>query len=320
MRLSLAAVALLTVSTAAQEFGQVGTSGAQLLKINMDPRASAMGFAAASVVDNAAALYTNVAGIEGVANGNVAVSYSPWFADIDLASLVAAWRLEGIGVIAMQAGGFSTEEEITTVDAENGTGEMYSIRHLVFGLAFARHVTDKLAIGIQAKYVHESYYGYSTSGPAFDIGSNYDLGFYGSRLALVLQNFGPDLRPLDGSYNDYSDSDIRKEFSEAPLPVTFRASFSIVPLSGETYRLRLAADIVHPNDNKEHYNVGGELLLYDALALRGGMKFNYDDEMFTMGVGLDGGNLLGQQVRIDYAYEHFSILPSVQKMALSFAF
>lgn len=311
---------LLPLTSAAQEFGQVGTSGAQLLKLNLDPRASAMAYAAASVVNDAASLYTNVAGIEGVERLNIAVAYSPWFADVNLGSLVAAYRLDDIGVVAFQAGGFSTDEEITTVENEHGTGRMYSIRQLVFGAAFARHVTDKLAIGIQAKYVVESYYGHSTSGPAFDIGSNYDLGVSGARLALALQNFGPDLPALGGSFSDYSDSDLRKNFSTSPLPVTFRASFTVEPYVTDEYRIRVAADIVHPRDNIEHYNIGGEVLLYGVLAIRGGMKLNYDDETFAIGLGVDGGNVLGQNLRLDFAYEAFSILPSVQKVALGFSF
>ena len=203
---------------------------------------------------------------------------------------------------------------------ENGTGQTYSIQNVVVGLSFARHITDKLVVGVQGKYIREAYFDHSTSGLAFDIGTNYDLGFVGSRLAMSLQNFGSDLAPLQGNYQDYSDGNVSKGFSRVPLPVTFRASFTMVPIVSETYNVRVIADLIHPNDNVEHYCLGSEILLYDFLAVRGGLKLNYDDESFAAGVGFKGDKFLGQNVRFDYSFEKFKILPSVQRISIGIAF
>ena len=313
-------VLLAVVPLSAQQFGQVGTSGAQLFKISFDPRASALGNAAASVVSNASAIYTNVAGLEGIRQADIAFTYVPWFAAIDMVSLAAAYRVEGVGVIGFQATGFSTQEEITTVEMENGTGQSYSIQNLVFGVSLARRITEKLTIGAQVKYIRESYYDHATSGFAFDLGSNYDLGFLGSRLAMSLQNFGPDLNPLQGSYLDYSEGNNEKGFLRVPLPVTFRASFTMQPIVGDDYSLRFIADLVHPNDNVEHYCLGSEVVLYEFLAVRGGLKLNYDDETFAAGLGILGEKLLGRNVRLDYSFEKFDILPSVQKLSIGIGF
>ena len=305
---------------AAQQFGQVGTSGAQLLKLNLDPRASAIGNAAASVVDNASAVYTNIAGTAFVENADVAFTYAPWFADLKIMSAAAAYNLQDIGVVSVHVAGFNTDEEITTVAQENGTGERYSISNLVIGIGYARHLMESLVLGVQAKYYSESYYNSSAHAFAFDIGTSYSLGFAGAKLAFSLQNFGPAVRPLSGSYVDYSDSFIEKGYNDAPLPVTFRAAFSAEPFVGESYRVRLSADLVHPNDNLEHYNLGAEVLLFDFLAVRGGLKLNYDDEFFAAGVGLNVGKFLGEPLRIDYCYEQFKILSSVQKIGVGFSF
>jgi hypothetical protein len=311
---------LVAVPLAAQQFGQVGTSGAQLFKISFDPRASGLGNAATSVVNNAAAVYTNVAGLEGIQKGDLAFTYVPWFAGIDMVSIAGAYRLENIGVFGVQATGFSTHEEITTVEMENGTGQDYSIQNVILGVSFARHITEKLVIGAQAKYIRESYFDHSTSGLAFDLGSNYDLGFLGAHLAMTLQNFGPDLDPLAGGYSDYSDGNVEKGFLRTPLPVTFRASFSLEPVVADAYSVRLIADLIHPNDNIEHYCLGSEVLLYDLIAVRGGLKLNYDDEMFAFGVGIKGSQFLGQNVRFDYSYEQFKTLPSIQRLSLGIGF
>lgn len=319
MKKLIAMILCAVAPLAAQQFGQVGTSGAQLLKINFDPRASALGYAAASVVDNASAVYTNIAGTGFVQNVDVAFTYAPWFADIRMMSAAVAYNVEGIGVVSLQAAGFKTDEEVTTIEQENGTGERYSISNTVIGVGVARSIMENLIVGFQAKYYTESYYTHVAHAIAFDIGTNYSLGFANSRLALSLQNFGPNVRPLSGGFADYSDNNIQKEFNDSPLPVTFRASYSSEPFVGDSYRVRLIADLVHPNDNVEHYNVGGEVLLMDVLALRGGLKLNYDDETFAVGVGLDGTKLLGSKLRVDYSYEKFKTLPSIQKVSIGFS-
>ena len=320
MKKTIFLLLVLAVPLAAQQFGQVGTSGAQLFKISFDPRAAGLGNAAAAVVGNASAIYTNVAGIEGIQKADIAFTYVPWFAGIDMVSLTAAYRWGDIGVIGIQATGFSSQEEITTIEMENGTGQTYSIQNVVVGLSFARHITEKLVVGAQAKVIRESYFDHSTSGLAFDIGTNYDLGFVGSHLAMSLQNFGADMQPLQGSYQDYSDNNVSKGFQRVPLPVTFRASFAMTPIFSEAYNVRLIAELIHPNDNVEHYCIGSEILFYDFLAVRGGLKMNYDDESFAAGVGLKGSKFLGQDVRFDYSFEKFKILPSVQKLSIGIAF
>ncbi|HEX9006307.1 MAG TPA: PorV/PorQ family protein [Bacteroidota bacterium] len=316
-------IALLLLVAVAQlqaaEFGQVATSGAQLLKINFDARASGLGYAGASLVGGASAVYTNVAGTASVQNADVSFTYMPYFAGIKMMGAAGALNLEGIGVLSVHAAGFSTDEEITTIEQENGTGERYSISNTVIGVGFARPVMENLVIGVQAKYYSESYYGHAAHAIAFDVGSRYALGFANAHMALALQNFGPNVRPLEGTYTDYSDNNLTKNFNDSPLPVTFRVSLSAEPFTGEQYRVRFSADLVHPNDNVEHYNVGTEVILLDALALRGGVKINYDDESFAAGIGLDGSHILGSGIRIDYSYEKFKILPSVQKLTLGYS-
>jgi hypothetical protein len=318
MKKSILLILFAILPLQAGDFGQVGTAGAQFLKINFDPRASALGYAAASVVSGASAVYTNVAGIEDINSLDVSFGYTPWFADIKMMSFAGAYRWQDIGVIGIQASGFNTQEEVTTIERENGTGEMYSIQNLCFGISFARHITDRLIVGIQGKVINESYYEHSTTGFAGDVGTMYNLGFSGSCLALSLQNFGPDLSPLSGSYRDYSQGDSLKSFNGAPLPVTFRASFSIVPFANETFNIRLIADLVHPNDNVEHYNIGTEIKMLGFLSIRGGLKLNYDDETFAVGMGFDGSKFVGN-FHLDYSFEKFNILPSIQKISVGFS-
>ncbi len=303
----------------AGEFGQVATSGAQFLKLNFDPRATALGYSGASIVSNAAAVYTNIAGTAFVQGADVNFTYMPWFADIKMMSAAAAYNVEGVGVLSAHFAGFSSKEDITTIEQPNGTGEQYSIANIILGVGIARSVMENLVVGFQAKYFRESYYYHSATAIAFDLGTNYSLGFAGSRLALTLQNFGPNVRPLSGSYADYSDNNIQKSFTDSPLPVTFRASFTSEPLTGDQYRIRFAADLVHPNDNVEHYNIGTEIVLMDAIAVRGGLMLNYDDERFAAGIGLDGSKFFGSGIRIDYSYENFKILPSIQKISIGYS-
>src|SRR6185503_9760761 len=87
----------------------------------------------------------------------------------------------------------------TTEQRPFGTGRTFIYSDMVAGAAYARRWTDKLLIGVGAKYVHEDL-GTDVGGPEthsvlFDVGSIYYLGYGSVRIATSLTNFGPALRP-----------------------------------------------------------------------------------------------------------------------------
>jgi long-subunit fatty acid transport protein len=78
-------------------------------------------------------------------------------------------------------------------------------------------------------------------------------------------------------------------------------------------------DALHPSDNTERLNVGTEYWIQNILALRAGYKFNYDEEGWTLGMGLKwkpNQNILN----IDIAYTYYGRLESVSRFSTNIAF
>jgi len=84
-------------------------------------------------------------------------------------------------------------------------------------------------------------------------------------------------------------------------------------------RFTLAIDGVHPNDNTEKVNVGGEYAWNETVFARAGYRINYDVEKWTFGVGfkVDVGS---QQVGFDYALIDFNDLGKVSQFTLELNF
>ena len=71
-----------------------------------------------------------------------------------------------------------------------------------------------------------------------------------------------------------------------------------------------------PNDNAQYVNVGGEYVLFNALALRGGYRTLFLEESqegLTLGAGLEHELFDGTHFAIDYAYTDFGVLQNVQE-------
>ena len=53
--------------------------------------------------------------------------------------------------------------------------------------------------------------------------------------------------------------------------------------------------------------------------LRGGYKFNYDEDGLTLGAGVNV-KVAGTQIRLDYAYGSFGIFDYIQRFSFIFSF
>jgi hypothetical protein len=89
------------------------------------------------------------------------------------------------------------------------------------------------------------------------------------------------------------------------------------------HKVNLALDALHPSDDYESINVGGEYVFDGILALRGGAKaigLRDSEESCALGVGVKQ-RLLGNIIlSADYAYMNFSRLKNAQKFSVSIGF
>lgn len=328
--LLVAACVAMTAATVRAQNPNLGTSGAQFLKIPVGARAAAMGGAFTGAAGDASALFWNPAGIVQLRGGEVFAAHTPWWASTRLSNAAAAYTIEGVGSFGLSLSLLTMDKmDVTTELSPEGTGESFDAQDLMIGLSFARRLTEDFSVGVTAKYVSQRIWNETASGIAFDVGTQYRVGFRDLTLAMSMTNFGPDMRyngrDLAVKFNPSSlnaeNRLIPAELSaeDFPLPLGFQVGISMTALEFDGVSLLLAVDATHPNDNKERINTGAELTVFERFFLRGGYRFGYDTERATMGAGV--AVPVGTSViRFDYGYATYDLLPNISRFSLSMSF
>jgi len=290
---------------------KVGTTGAQFLELGVSARAMGMAEAFTSVVDDISAVYYNPAGLVYMSGREAAFSYISMPADINYYFGAIGMPMESIGGVlgfsayTLTSGDMIEIDYVNVLDPQLGTGRVFSYDDFAFAVSYGRYLTDRFSIGVSVKYIGEFTHDYSASGWSADVGTNYDTGFRNFTIAMVITNFGPDMRMIADDY---------------PLPINFKFGASINVIHGDSHILTFAAEGSHPSDNLEKYNTGLEYTYRDFVVLRGGGRFNYDVDGFTAGGGVRVPFGEESQLTFDYAYQDFGILTEVHRFSMSIAF
>lgn len=319
-----------------QEVSKIGTTAAKVLSIPVGSRALGMGGAFVAVADDATAMYWNPAGIGPLTQNEFVFMHSEWLADIRFDFVGLVFPLRGLGTVGFNFSAMTMDEmDITTEYEPEGTGETFSAGSFVAGISFARNLTDNFSIGATGKYVSENIWNSTASGLAIDIGTLFVTPFRGIRLGASISNFGQKMQILgddllvqkdidagmagnNESVNAYLASD------KFDMPLTMRIGISTEIINTDFNKLLLAIDGLHPNDNTESINIGGEYTtLKNIVAVRGGIKsigLKDREEKYSIGGGINyflGG---GKRIKIDYAYEQFLHLKDIHQFTLGVKF
>jgi hypothetical protein len=323
-------VILMLAGTALADSAKVGSSGAQFLRIGVGSRYQGMAETAVATVNDVYAMYWNPAGMADVDNWEVGFTNVNWLLDINLNYAAMAHRFEDIGVFGASVAVLSTgEQETTTILEHDGTGDTYTATSYAIGLSFARQLTNRFAFGMTGKLIGEKIGVVSSRGIAFDFGTMLYTGFQSLRMGMSITNMGADMKfsgnGLEVPYNDSlrsDDSPVDAELSANPysLPLMFRIGLAYDFAVGPKSVLTCSGEIRHPNDNERQASMGAQYAFDNRFYLRGGYKFNYDEETLALGGGLRAN--VGQDTRllIDYSWQDFGRLESTQRFSVGFAF
>jgi hypothetical protein len=327
------------------QFAKVGTSGFQFLKIGVGARGVALGNAYTALADDPMAIFWNPAGIAQVEKFGLGGAVTQWPADIYISSAAAVYNLGKYGTIGASFSLMTTGlMNIVTVYNPGGNEGSFEVGDWVAGLTYARAMTDHFTVGVTFKLIRETLGNFESMGLgnfeetvwAIDIGSYYNTGFKNLRVGMSIMNFGPEAQyqvddDLDGEYDedirDGLDNDNDGVFDEdteeagVPLPLIFRVGLAMDIFESENHKLTAVADMYHPPDNKENYNIGAEYWLFNMIALRGGYSIQMDEGGLCAGVGakIDAFGL--GTVCLDYAYADLGVLSDmVHRMSFSLTF
>jgi len=311
------AVIALSSGSAAFAAGKEGTSGAKFLNVGVGARAAAMADAYDPIASGPEAIFWNAAGLVTVENQGFSVSDNEWIAETRMIGASYARRFGfgtvGVMVTSMMYG----DMDVTTIEEPNGTGETFSAMDMAAGVGMARRLTDRFTVGGTVKFVRCAFSGIDgvdpAMGVAFDVGTQYMTGFRTLRMAIALQNLGPELQ-YGGTYEELQRNREEyqlEEFDSFSLPVVVRLGVAYDPIESMT----LCINASHPNDADETIDFGGEWWPLEMVAIRGGYKLNYDAAEYTGGVGFQFGGF-----RPDFSYTGMGLLGESLKATLSYDF
>lgn len=307
----------------------LGTSGAQFLKIPVSARAAAMGGAFVAVSQDASAPFWNPAGITRVKSHAAHFSHTRWFDTFDVDAAAYVYNAGDFGAVAASVTMLSVEEmEITTEFQPNGTGGYFDAQDMAVALSYAKALTDRFSVGVTGRYIQQRIWNETANGIAFDVGTWYQLPFRNLTIAMSMSNFGPDMR-YDGAdlsvkwdeNSTYPNRLVptRLETEAYALPLNFEFGIAMDLFRTPFAKGLIAVDAVHPNDNRERIHLGTEITFFDRLALRGGYKINMDESLYDLGFGVNAF-FTGIPVSFDYAYSVYDILPDVHRLSFGLIF
>lgn len=331
-------VILFTANVFSQIFSENskrGTTAAPFLSIGQGSRAIGMGSAYVAITDDPTALYWNPAGITKVQGFGFVVDHTTWIADINYNFMALTYNLGNFGTIGASFTISDVDEmSVTTVEEPDGTGEVFGVTDAVFSLAWAIDLTDNFSIGFNPKYIHQSIWRMSASAIALDLGVKYVTPFDGAILAMSITNFGPKMQLSGSSTQVLYDPDPNSSGNNSSivaniqtdtwdLPLTFRVGLGYQPLKTEANTITVSLDALHLSDNYESLNVGAEYCYDDFISLRAGYKSLFlpdSEESFSLGFGLKQLVMDNIALKVDYAYQDFGRLSSIQKFTFGITF
>ena len=309
---------------------QVGTSMVNFLKIGVGARALAMGGAYVASCDDITALYWNPGALDRLECNEIIVQQTTWLVESDLYFFGACYKLSNWGTIGLSAYYFTSGEiEETTLLQPDGTGRTFSASDLAMGLSYSKRITDRFSSGITLKIIQESLDKEKARTVALDIGSVFETSFLNNlRIGMSLSNLGGQMR-LEGSdlsiqYSTNPDHPTRVvnanlATEEWDIPLFFRFGMATDVWTNQQNRLTVSSEAMDSRDYTHRISLGGEYGFQETFFLRGGYKFNYDEDSFTLGGGVNF-NARGTQIRLDYAYGDYGVFDNTQRFSFIFAF
>lgn len=315
-------------------FGQakVGTSTFQFLKIGPSARAMGMGEAFIGLANDASATYYNPGALLTMKKPTGMISHVDYPSGVQYNFLSGVYPIPRLyGAVGGFLAGLTTDDMVeTTPTMPYGTGRTFNVSEVTAGVSWSQRLTDKFTVGITGKFIRSDLADVTANGWSADVGTFYETGWKKIRIAMVIQNFGPDVKYLQ---------------TEHTLPITFKFGGAAEVYNQGDHSVTAALEGWHPNDNIELITLGAEYSFRDFVQFRLGKKLNgikrnsYEDyaksrsgndpfveyPLFDEDGGLtfDGmsvgfGVKLPMGVSIDYALSNIGYFGELHRFSLSY--
>jgi type IX secretion system protein PorV len=321
----------------AQEITKVGTSAASFLRIPVGARATGMGGAFVSMVNDPSALYWNPSTLSSIKSNVLMVDHTPWLPGINFDFIGIVLPFDEFGTVGISATVLHTDEmEVTTPTSPMGTGETFTASSISLGFSYSKYLTEQFSIGGTFKYIRETIFNSSATGIAFDIGTIYTTPLAGIRLGASISNFGTkmqingedlnvrvDIAPGQEGNNQSIVGKLNTD--EFDLPLLMRIGLSGEVVNTSDLRWTVAVDGINPNDNSQSVNVGTEIgMLNELLRIRAGytdLFLEHSEANLTLGLSLNEIKVMSNVlISAEYAYQNFVHLGNSNRFSVIIKF
>jgi hypothetical protein len=281
-----------------------------------------------SVTDSAAMLIpgvwlANPATNHSLTSPQVALSYQPYYADIDFATFTYNQPGEhqgnwGLGIQFLNYGSLESYD-LTGIPVGTFSAQEYA---LVFNRS---HRLGPFRMGLNAKYVSSQIAAYGASALLFDFGGTFIHPVHDLSVGMSLNNLGLFL-------NDYTSSDRSRLPTDLTLGLTFKPRYMPFRLYATGFYFLNQRDAYFSRDNNEkpgyvnkilrHVNLGGEILIGSKLSFL--MGYNHlrantlQLEQTRGGAGLSFGiSLRLRFLQIDFSRTFFHAAGGISHFTLA---
>ncbi|MCX6148953.1 MAG: PorV/PorQ family protein [Ignavibacteriales bacterium] len=293
---------------------RAGISTAQFLKIGVGGRASAMGDAFIAVANDASALYWNPAGLVQSNKDEVIFSHNEWLIDVKHEFVGAVYHLSSNDAVGVSLTSLHMKDmKVTTEFMPFGTGEFFSFGDIALALTYSRKMTEQFSFGGTVRYIEETLDKLKMRGVMIDLGTLYWTGLGTTRFAVAVTNFGNNLAP-DGEVVLVGKRK-KSDWQSFSPPTMFRIGFAFEPYKSDDHEVTTSIQLNHPNDNSENVSFGTEYKFRNSFFLRGGYKFNVEEQNYSFGAGVKIPLSIAE-VNFDYAYANFTKLGSAHRFSI----
>lgn len=307
------------------DFERVGQSGFQFLHLPTNARSAALAGIGGLSDNDASAAFNNPAKLVDIPNFDVSFSMLDYVADITYNTVAVAKNFGKLGVFGvhfatLDAGTLYRTENIEDpnlgITSRSGDLGTFDAGDILYGISYAKNITDKLSIGANIGQIQENLDDTDVKNTFVDFGLFFNTGFRSLTISMIARNFGS-----DAEFTGFTELYGIPQSVRMPLDFRLGVSYDIIEKSDDDniHFLTGYLEGSHPNDSRERIHAAVEYTLMDMFTVRGGYKFNYDEQGLTLGGGINYtmGKITG---RVDYAYLDYGLLSSVHLITVGFRF
>lgn len=298
----LLVAAMLVTGAAYAGDGKAGSTYTDVFGIGVGAGPSAVA-AYTAVPGGLWSLTYNPAGLAATTRLQLGVSQIQWFDDTSF-SYLGLGLPRGDGGLALGLAYFDQGSLDETDLGGTYTGDVADAYNFGFIGGYGFHVPNICALkaGVSGHVIQASLDDVSATAIGVNLGLLYGFMDEQVQAGLTVRNLGTKFEFIDGE-------------DEQPLTFTGGVSYMTMPEQIANFDFMVGADVFMPKDQDFQFGLGGEVWVYNTLALRAGYRSGPEFGNLGYGAGFRYGDF-----QLDYTYADYEDLQATHRISLTMGF